>query len=168
MLYYADIEGRKYRIDIVQNGGNLRVFVDERCLDINSLKVDKNRVASFLLDGKYYQIEVVKNGDGYLCWSGSKLLKANIIDDKTARFLQSTNNQTTIGKSEILKAPMPGLIIKVEVEPGQSVIKGQGLIIMEAMKMENELRAAHDCVIGDVKICPGQIVNKAQPLIVFK
>ncbi len=167
MLYYADIEGHKYKIGIAKHGADLQATADGRRLDIRSLNIDGNRIVSFHLDGKYYQIEIEKKAEGYFCWLGSIQLKANILDEKTARFLQKTNNQTTTRKSEILAAPMPGLIIKVEVEPGQIVKKGQGLIIMEAMKMENELRAVHDCVIGEIKIQPGQIVDKAQTLILF-
>jgi biotin carboxyl carrier protein len=167
MLYDADIEGHRYKIGIAQNGPELRATVDGRQLDISSLQIDGNRIVSFYLDNKYFQIEIEKKAEGYFCWLGSTLLKANILDEKTARFLQNANNQTTARKSEMLVAPMPGLIVKVEVEPGQTVKKGQGLIIMEAMKMENELRAAHDCVIGEIKIQTGQIVDKAQALIVF-
>jgi len=168
MLYFVEIDNRKYKIEIAQKGDKWESIVDGRPLELISGKIEGNRVVSFILDGKYYQIEVVKNGDSYLCWSGSKLFKTSIMDEKSARFSHLVNNQLSSSKSETLQAPMPGLIVKVEIEPGQEVKKGQGLIIMEAMKMENELRAIHDCAIRQILIQPGQIVDKAQPLIIFK
>lgn len=168
MEFRAEIENSNYKIEINRLGDSWKTFVDGRPIKLQSLKIEQNRIVSFLLNNKYYRIEIIKNGDSYHCWLGSKLLKTNIIDEKTARFSKLSNGQSASVKSEMLLAPMPGLIVKVEVQPGQIVKKGEGLVIMEAMKMENELRAAHDCTIAEIKIQSGQIVNKAQPLIIFK
>jgi pyruvate carboxylase subunit B len=67
-----------------------------------------------------------------------------------------------------LKAPMPGLVVKVDAEVGQSVRAGQGLVIVEAMKMENELEAEADGVVAEVHVVPGQAVDKDQVLLEFE
>ena len=67
-----------------------------------------------------------------------------------------------------LKAPMPGLVVKVEVEVGQAVTAGQGLVIVEAMKMENELEAEVDGVVARVLVEPGQAVEKDEVLVDFE
>ena len=67
-----------------------------------------------------------------------------------------------------LRAPMPGLILRVEVEAAQAVKPGQGLVIMEAMKMENELKAAAAGVIARIHVQPGQAVEKGAVLIDFE
>ena len=64
-----------------------------------------------------------------------------------------------------LKAPMPGLIVRVAVKEGDQVRAGQGLIVMEAMKMENELRAATDGVVKRVAVSPGTAVEKGTLLL---
>jgi biotin carboxyl carrier protein len=68
---------------------------------------------------------------------------------------------------EALKAPMPGLIVSVAVEPGQAVKKGDTLLILEAMKMENVLKAATDAVVKAVRVEARQNVEKGQVLIEF-
>lgn len=125
MLYYVDIEGRKYKIAIIKNGTEIQASADGRPLNLRSFLINRNRAVSFHLDGKYYQLEIAKNGNEYFCWSGSKLFKVKVINEKTAKFSRTADNQTIGRKSELLTAPMPGLIIKVEVEPGQAVKKGR-------------------------------------------
>ena len=60
---------------------------------------------------------------------------------------------------------MPGKIVRVSVQPGDTVCRNQGLVVVEAMKMENELRAAVDAVVKHVAIAPGQTVNAGQLLL---
>jgi biotin carboxyl carrier protein len=67
-----------------------------------------------------------------------------------------------------LKAPMPGLVTKVLVSAGDTVTTGTPLLVMEAMKMENELRAQGDGTVADVKITPGQPVDQGQVLVTFR
>ena len=67
----------------------------------------------------------------------------------------------------VIKAPMPGLVLKVLVEPGQSVSKGEPVLVLEAMKMENVLKAPADAVVKEVKVTPGVKVDKNQVLLSF-
>jgi pyruvate carboxylase subunit B len=67
-----------------------------------------------------------------------------------------------------LKAPMPGLVVKVEVEEGEAVEEGQGLVIVEAMKMENELQAEAGGVVARVHVQAGQAVEKDEVLLEFQ
>jgi len=64
-----------------------------------------------------------------------------------------------------IRAPMPGLVLAVNVEPGQSVRAGEGMVVLEAMKMENELRAAGAGVVSRVHVAPGDAVGKSALLI---
>jgi len=63
---------------------------------------------------------------------------------------------------------MPGLVIKVEVQEGDAVVGGQGLVIVEAMKMENELKAEGEGRVARVLVAPGQTVEKDQVLVEFE
>jgi pyruvate carboxylase subunit B len=62
---------------------------------------------------------------------------------------------------------MPGLVVRVLVQPGQRVGPGQGLVVLEAMKMENELRATAPATVGSILVDPGQAVEKGQVLVEF-
>jgi biotin carboxyl carrier protein len=67
-----------------------------------------------------------------------------------------------------VKAPMPGLVVAVAATSGQEVKIGQGLIILEAMKMENELRAPRAGRVKAIRVSPGQVVDKDQVLVVIE
>lgn len=76
------------------------------------------------------------------------------------------SNATVIRVNEV-KAPMPGLIVEIRVEPGQVVRKGDALLVLEAMKMENILKAPDDGVVGSIKVGLRDNVTKGQVLIQF-
>jgi pyruvate carboxylase subunit B len=63
---------------------------------------------------------------------------------------------------------MPGLVVRVLVEPGQRVQAGSGVVVLEAMKMENELRAPSDATVGRVVVSPGTAVERGQLLVEFQ
>jgi pyruvate carboxylase subunit B len=63
---------------------------------------------------------------------------------------------------------MPGLVLRVQAEPGQEVPAGTGLVVLEAMKMENELKAATPGIVKAVRVQPGEAVEKGQVLIEFE
>jgi len=63
---------------------------------------------------------------------------------------------------------MPGLVVRVQVEAGQSVAAGAGIVVLEAMKMENELRAAAAGTVRTVRVRPGEAVEKGQVLVEFE
>lgn len=71
------------------------------------------------------------------------------------------------GAGSELVSPMTGKVVLVSVEPGDEVEEGRTLVIVEAMKMENELRAAADVVIGEVHVAPGDLVNPGDVLVSF-
>ena len=69
------------------------------------------------------------------------------------------------GGSRTVLAPMPGLVVRIEVAAGQPVAAGAGLVVVEAMKMENELRAPHSGVVATVHVAVGQAVERGAPLV---
>ena len=76
-------------------------------------------------------------------------------------------SNAAVSKVNELKAPMPGLIVDIRVQPGQTVQKGDPLLVLEAMKMENILKAPGDATVGAIKIGLRDNVNKGQVLIQF-
>ena len=76
------------------------------------------------------------------------------------------SNAATVKVNE-LKAPMPGLIVDIRVEPGQAVLKGDPLLVLEAMKMENILKASADGIVSSIKVALRDNVQKGQVLVQF-
>jgi len=88
------------------------------------------------------------------------------VEDERQRKLRETTGGPAAHSGEInLRAPMPGLIVAVPVVEGQSVTKGQDLVILESMKMQNELKAPRDGTIGHVRVRQGDSVEQNQVLL---
>jgi pyruvate carboxylase subunit B len=96
---------------------------------------------------------------------GGEAVEVEVMDERTAhiRSLVGTGKGHSAGGP--LRAPMPGLVTKVLVEPGVMVTAGQGLLVLEAMKMENELKAPAAGVVLAVRVSAGQAVEKGLPLV---
>ena len=106
--------------------------------------------------------------DGLGAWSvtlGGQPFLVEAIDERTRTIREMTGAGDGPGGPKPVRAPMPGLVVKVEVEEGDSVETGQGVIIVEAMKMENELTAEAPGVVTRVHVVEGQTVEKDQVLI---
>ncbi|KAA3436210.1 acetyl-CoA carboxylase biotin carboxyl carrier protein subunit [Rufibacter hautae] len=90
------------------------------------------------------------------------------VQDRMDLLLESLGmGQALAHKVNDIKAPMPGLIIDIKVQPGQEVKKGDPILILEAMKMENIIKSPGDGVVSEVKVTTRQNVEKNQVLIVF-
>ena len=129
---------------------NYKVYVNGQAFDVTVLEEDKGTVAS-VIPSK------ITHDSGY---------KGQPLDTKsTTSVLTETPSGPTA--ESIVKAPMPGIILSVKVSPGQAVKKGQVLMILEAMKMENEICAATDGTIKSVYVKSGQSVNTGDLLVEF-
>jgi biotin carboxyl carrier protein len=143
------------------------------------------------VNGKPLQWDVVKIADGYFhILHGTKSYRAEIVKmdavtktcsikingriyavalkDKFDLLLEKMGmNNSTAGKINSIKAPMPGLIIALKVKEGDTVKQNDPLLILEAMKMENIIKSAGDGVVKSVKVKKGDSVEKNQVLIEF-
>jgi len=92
-------------------------------------------------------------------------LEVEVVDERTRQIQALTGARRDPGGGGTVRAPMPGLVVRVEVEVGQRVESGAGLVVVEAMKMENELRAQRGGVVSAVHVAAGQTVEKGAPLV---
>ncbi|MEO5511591.1 MAG: biotin/lipoyl-containing protein [Longimicrobiales bacterium] len=98
---------------------------------------------------------------------GGMKLTAEVVDERTRAIRAITRTSAGVIGPRPVKAPMPGLVVRVEVAVGDSVRAGQGVLIMEAMKMENELKADVAGVVSRIVAAEGQAVEKGAVLIEF-
>ena len=123
-----------------------------------------------LLDGRSYSAEVV--GADYATKTFQLKIDGRLLDvqakDRFDLLLDKLGmSNATASKVNELKAPMPGLIVDIRVEPGQTVQKGDPLLVLEAMKMENILKAPTDGTVGSIKVTLRDNVTKGQVLVQF-
>ncbi len=166
MKYRVKIGERKYEVGIDGDGTGITVNGRRLKVDLRSLKGDK--LHSILADNENFEFELERSNGGYNLWHRGGQVFVEVTDEKTERFKRLMGAAETGRKQAVLRAAMPGLVVKVEVEPGQRIKKGDGLLIIEAMKMENEIKAQSPGVIKEIKVKPGQPVEKNQVLVVFE
>ena len=121
-----------------------------------------------LIDGRPSTLAIESLGRGRLALApGGERWELEVLDER-ARHIQSLSGGAERPPvSQVLKAPMPGLVLRVHVAAGQQVVAGAGLVVLEAMKMENELKSAAAATVSAVRVKPGEAVEKGQILIEF-
>ena len=124
---------------------------------------------SLLLDDKSYEVhvqETERNGYRVMISSqGYEGYEVQVLDERAYRASQVSGALAGGASDSAVKAPIPGLVVKVLVHEGDEVKAGQTLVILEAMKMENELRAPRAGMIATIKAKPGNSVNQGDVLV---
>jgi biotin carboxyl carrier protein len=118
---------------------------------------------SLLLDGRQHDLTLSRTKSGVDVHLGPTLYRAEVLDARRPRIARVAAAK---GPFE-LTAMMPGKVVRVLVTEGQSVAAQQGIIVIEAMKMENELRVAHPGLVQSILVKPGQLVENGAPLVRF-
>ena len=103
------------------------------------------------------------HGSWLLATDGTRVT-AQVLDERS-RTLRALVHKAAPDGPVVVRAPMPGLVVRVLVQPGAAVGAGQALVVVEAMKMENELKAAAAGVVEKVHVAPGDRVEKGAPLV---
>ena len=164
MKYFVTI-GEK-RFEVILDGETAQI--DGHNIKFDIRKLCDGKIQALIADGKTYEFAMERVNGGFDLWHASGQFHADVSDEKLERLRKLTGDKEGGHKISVLKAPMPGLVLKIEVEPGQHVKKGDGLVIVEAMKMENELKAGAPGVVKEIKVTSRQPVEKNQVLIVFE
>ena len=165
MRYFVTIAGREMEVDLT--GAN--PVVDGTPVDVHLTHLPGTQTHHLLVDGRSYTLAAAP-GERRGRWSiamGAERFTADAVDERTRAIREMTGAGEDVADKTIV-APMPGLVLKIEVEVGQAVRAGQGVVVVEAMKMENELKAPADGVVASIAVQPGQTVDKGATLIVLE
>ena len=157
--YAVDIYGE--RLDVVP-GDDGTVTVDGRPCRVMTIGPQEfavqvgQRTIRVVAAGTEGKIQLVVNG---------RAAEAGVLSSREAALREYSSRSGRVAGPAELRAPMPALVVRVEVAPGDAVRAGEGLVVLEAMKMENELRATHDGVVREVHVAKGATVEKNQLLL---
>jgi len=122
-----------------------------------------------MLDGAAWQLVIESSGrHDWLVGERGEREEVEVLDERTAHVRSLIGTGVALAGPEVLRAPMPGLVVRVLVEPGQKVLEGTSLIVLEAMKMENELKAKAPGTVERVSVSPGRAVEKGEVLVTFE
>ncbi len=171
MAYIATIEGLEdeYRVEVFPMGGDLyRVVINGEKEIVLDLRRHGCCIYSVLMDGKSYEVDVDENSGGdYSVLVGGEHFRIEIMDEMKRKLLQILGESAGTATGEVTTA-MPGMVVKVLVQEGDCVEKDQPLVILEAMKMENEFKAPMDSVVKTVKVKEGETVEANAVLVVLE
>ena len=160
--YQVTLAGRTVEVEITPAGAT----VDGVPVVTDLRAIPDGPIRSLLLDAASHTL--VAHGEGKGRWDlhvRGHHLAAEVVDERTRAIRAITAGSAAPGGPKPLRAPMPGLVVRVEVTEGEEVRPGQGLIIVEAMKMENELRADAAGRVKKIHVAAGEAVTKDQVLI---
>jgi biotin carboxyl carrier protein len=134
-------------LDLINNGeNNWHLLRDGQAKQVELLEADyPNRTYTLLVNGRRFKVQ---------------------ISDYYERLVQQLG--LTVGgaqKQNTVKAPMPGLVVDILVKPGQTIQKGENLLILEAMKMENIIKATGEAVVKAIHVVKGAAVDKGQLMV---
>jgi len=162
MKYFVTVAGRELEVEL--DGDQVRV--DGRVVSASLTRVPGSPEISLTIDGRACRMAVTgqEAGDWILVDHGA--VREVAIEDERMRHIRSLAGA---GKSAVsggvLKAPMPGLVMRIDVSVGDVVVAGAALVVLEAMKMENELKAATSGTVRAILVATGQAVEKGQVLL---
>ena len=168
MKYVVQIEGKSYQVDIRELDGEIRVDLDGVQVQADRVYVRGKDFVSFLFNHRSLDLHFSKNEEKVSVFFGGRKYECVLEDERSGRLKRLGALKVDTKKEQELRSPMPGLITSIEVKEGDVVVAGQGVVIVEAMKMENELKAKHDGKVKEVKVKKHQAVDKDQLLIVFE
>ena len=162
MKLQAEVQNEKYSVEIKRDGEKLFAKIEEREYELVVSEVEPD--VYLLKNGnKIHQVYVASNG---IVNIGNHQLEVNLIDLKRLRGSAGSGSETN-GAAEI-KTAMPGKVVRILVEAGKEIQKGEGVIVVEAMKMQNEMKAPKDGVIKEIKVEEGKTVNAGDVLVIIE
>ncbi len=167
MKYLAARDDRQIEVDLVEQEDGLSVSVDGEAMRLDLTPLDGDATYSLLIDGKSYTAVLLDMADTCRVSIDGEEFEFNVEEEELARLRRQVKPRQKTGTQEI-KAPMPGRVIAVEVEAGDAVSANQGVVIIEAMKMENQLKAQDAAKIKQVLVSVGDVVNKGDVLLVLE
>jgi acetyl/propionyl-CoA carboxylase alpha subunit len=160
--YYAEIQGVEYPVEILSNS---QVLINGRLVEVDFQTLRQHLSYSLLLEGNSYEINIYQDNGFWEVLLRGKRFSVRVEDDRERR-LRMAAGAASIHKGEIyLQAPMPGLVIDIPVEQGEEVDQGAVLIILESMKMQNELTAPRAGKVTQIHVNINDNVERKQVLL---
>lgn len=162
MKYIATVKDREYTIEIDPDKG---ILIDGEPQEIDFRQLPSGGVTSLLMNHRSVSAVVEERSDHWEVLIEGELYTVRVQDERAYRLERMRSIGLTVDGEAIVSSPMPGIIVSVPVKIGDIVRHGDKVVILESMKMENELRAPCDGVITHILVNAGASVEKDQPLV---
>ncbi len=163
----SEKKGESVRVGLRETGdGQYEVTLDGRVIHVDAVRSGPT-IYSIIEDGKQFETMVDEKGaHGFDVLVRGRLFHLESVDERT-RLLAGSAAPLASGP-QLVVAEMPGKVVKVHLPPGSEVREGQGVVVVEAMKMENEIPSPIDGVVREVAVSEGQTVEVGATLFVVE
>jgi biotin carboxyl carrier protein len=162
--YYVALKDRERVVDLTEHeDGTLGVVLDGEPVDADLAPLTSS-LHSLLLNGHSREMVLERDGARVLVYLDGERLETTVLDEVSRAVAQITGGAVAGGSSDVC-APMPGVVVSIPVTVGDAVEAGQPVIVVEAMKMQNELAVAHDGVVSEVLVAERAAVSAGQVLV---
>lgn len=162
MKLQAELNNENHEVEIKRDGEKIFARIDEREYEIEASEVERN-VFLFKHENQIYEIYVAPNN---IVNVGNRQFEINLIDPKKLRSASgSAENKDGIAE---IKTAMPGKLVRILVEIGAEVKQGEGILVVEAMKMQNEMKSPKDGIVKEIRFAEGDTVNAGDVLAIIE
>lgn len=162
VVYQVEVDGLPSTVELLPDG---RLRIDGRTLQLDVSEIQGLSLYSLLLDGASYEVLVDERAGTYYALVQGRVHRIRV--DEGPRWHMRPSMGAEPARRATVRAPLCGLVVDVPVKPGQSVDSNQVVVILESMKMENEIRAPRGGTVADVKAVAGDVVREGDLLIVI-
>lgn len=167
MKVNVEIAGRTHTVEAEQDAAGWRVTIDGTPVPVDARPLPGGW--SLLVGGRSHDVSVEDTGVGELAIHVSgQTLRVSVADPRPEWPRKHRGDAAAGAGTKAIVAPMPGRVVKVLTKPGERVVARQGLVVVEAMKMENELRAPRDGLVTEVRVKEGMSVEANMVLVVLE
>ena len=165
MKYITSVNDDQFEIEI---NDEVHVTVDGVEYQIDFQAVGNRPLYSLLIGGKSYEAYVEAVEDGWQVLHRGNLYHVQVEDERAQRLATLGGIKSSFTRGEYqLKAPMPGMVVEIPVEVGQTVSQGEVLVILESMKMQNELKSPCSGIVTHVRVTLGDSIEHNQVLMLI-
>jgi biotin carboxyl carrier protein len=165
MKFEAQLDGEVIPVEITGSDGRYRVALGTEVLEVDARPTGGGGW-SLLLGHASTAADVTEEDGSYVVHVEGEAYVIRVEEE--TRYIIRTRGGAASAGGQVLKAPMPGRVVLVEVVLGQAVKPGDGLVVLEAMKMENEFKAAVAGTVKEIRVETGQTVNPGDVLLVIE
>jgi biotin carboxyl carrier protein len=165
MTYDIAVDGKQYRLELDRVDGLWNCRLDGREVKLDAV-ITRHNVLSLLIEGTSYEIKREVSPTDMHLWVGSTRYGVEMHDPRSLRSRRVEGDKAD-GVKKIV-APMPGKVVRILVSQGAEVKSGQGVIVVEAMKMQNELKSPKQGVVQKIAVAEGAAVNAGEVLVIVE
>jgi biotin carboxyl carrier protein len=161
--YYASAGEQEFVVELTEEG----IFINDELVEVDFARSGVPELYSILINGRSYEVLIEEERQTYAVTLRGEQYHVRVEDERSRRLNAGRKGPDLPQGELIIRAPIPGLVVKVLVREGEEIAEDQPLVILEAMKMENEIRALRAGVVRKIEASAGHRVEQNAPLLIL-